>query len=53
MHIEHIITPKLLTNLFPKSNVHIKYAFFGAHIDRYRNLGKIVSKLKNQINNFV
>ena len=41
--MDHLITPKIITNLFPISNVHVKFAFFGAHIDRYRKLGKLVS----------
>jgi hypothetical protein len=41
--MDHLITPRIITNLFPKSNVHVKFAFFGAHIDRYRKLGKMVS----------
>jgi hypothetical protein len=41
--MDHLITPKIISNLFPLSNVHVKFAFFGAHIDRYRKLGKLVS----------
>ena len=51
--MDHLITPRLITNLFPKSNEHIKFAFFGAHIDRYRKIGKLVSiYFTNKLNIF-
>ena len=52
--MDHLITPRLITNLFPKSNEHIKFAFFGAHIDRYRKIGKLVSiYFTNKLNIFI
>lgn len=44
--MDQLITPKIIKNLFPLSNVHVKFAFFGAHIDRYRKLGKLKNKQK-------
>lgn len=43
MALEKIINPGLVKALFSQSHEHVKFAFVGNHIERYRNIRKMVS----------
>jgi hypothetical protein len=50
MALEKIINPGLVKALFSNSHEHVKFAFVGNHIERYRNIRNTVSiKFKSNL----
>jgi hypothetical protein len=43
MALEKIISRRLVNAMFQNSHHHIKFAFVGNHIERYRNIRQLVS----------